>query len=236
MLKVSQLSVSYSGNRVLDNVSLKVTPGTITGLLGANGSGKSTLIKAVLGLVDREGQAVVSFAGAPLEQCRRQISYMPQQAELDWNFPINVMDLALMGRVVRLPWWRRPSRADKKLAYEALERTDTATIAHRPVRSLSGGQRQRVLLARALASQPDCVILDEPFAGVDAASQSAIVTILKQLRDAGKTILIVHHNLSEVTSMCDEVILLAHKHVIASGPTSTTLTDEAVTELFALPC
>ena len=160
---------------------------------------------------------------------------MPQQAALDWSFPAVVEDLAIMGLSAQLPWYRWPGKEEKAAAYRALERTGAANLAKRPIVALSGGQRQRVLLARTLATDPDLLILDEPFAGVDAVSQDAIVSVLRDLRDSGVTVLLVHHNLAEVADYCDDVILLGTGRIISSGPTQQTLTDTAISQLFSLP-
>ena len=164
MIHIADLSVSYGSNRVLSGISTHVRRGTITGLVGANGSGKYTLVKAAVGLVRTEPGAQVLFDGQSLDAFRRRLGYMPQQADLDWSFPAIVEDLALMGLSARLPWYRWPGKAEKQAAYHALERTGAADLARRPIAALSGGQRQRVLLARTLATEPDLLILDEPFA------------------------------------------------------------------------
>ena len=235
MIDISGLSVSYGSNRVLEGISAHVRRGTITGLVGANGSGKSTLVKAAVGLVRPEPGAHVLFDAQPLEKFRHRLGYMPQQADLDWSFPVIVEDLALMGLSAQLPWYRWPGKAEKEAAHRALERTGAADLARRPISALSGGQRQRVLLARTLATEPDLLILDEPFAGVDAASQDAIVAVLRELRDNGVTVLLVHHNLAEVATYGVDVILLGPDGIIASCPTDETLTDSAISQLFSLP-
>lgn len=235
MIDIAGLSVSYGSNRVLSGISTHVRRGRITGLVGANGSGKSTLVKTAVGLVRAEPGAQVLFDSQSLDAFRRRLGYMPQQADLDWSFPAIVEDLALMGLSARLPWYRWPGKAEKQAAHRALERTGAADLARRPIAALSGGQRQRVLLARTLATEPDLLILDEPFAGVDAASQDAIVAVLRELRDSGVTVLLVHHNLAEVATYCDDVILLGPEGIIASGPTAETLTDSAISQLFSLP-
>lgn len=235
MIDIENLSVSYGANRVLESISTRVEQGQITGLVGANGSGKSTLVKATVGLVRAEPGARITFDSQPLEDFRHRLGYMPQQAALDWSFPAVVEDIAIMGLSARLPWYRWPGKEEKAAAHRALERTGAADLAKRPISALSGGQRQRVLLARTLAAEPEVLILDEPFAGVDAASQDAIVTVLQRLRDNGVTVLLVHHNLAEVAEYCDDVILLGAHGIISSGPTAETLTDGAITQLFTLP-
>ncbi|MFH0411030.1 metal ABC transporter ATP-binding protein [Corynebacterium sp. L4756] len=235
MIDIENLSVSYDANKVLDSISAHVERGRITGLVGANGAGKSTLVKAAVGLVRAEPGARITFAAKSLEHFRDRLGYMPQQAALDWSFPAVVEDIAIMGLSARLPWYRWPGKEEKAAAHRALERTGAADLAKRPISALSGGQRQRVLLARTLAAEPEVLILDEPFAGVDAASQDAIVTVLQRLRDNGVTVLLVHHNLAEVAEYCDDVILLGAHGIISSGPTAETLTDGAITQLFTLP-
>ena len=235
MIDIENLSVRYGANKVLDSISAHVKRGRITGLVGANGAGKSTLVKAAVGLVRAEPGARITFDAKSLEDFRDRLGYMPQQAALDWSFPAVVEDLAIMGLSAQLPWYRRPGKEEKAAAYRALERTGAANLAKRPIVALSGGQRQRVLLARTLATDPDLLILDEPFAGVDAVSQDAIVSVLRDLRDSGVTILLVHHNLAEVADYCDDVILLGTGGIISSGPTQQTLTDTAISQLFSLP-
>ena len=218
-LSVSHLTAGYHAP-VLQDISFRLTPGVITGLVGANGAGKSTLIKTVVGLIPPLG-GEVSTSG--------RLAYMPQHADLDWDFPATVSDLVLMGRVGHYRWW--PSRADKSLVVSALQRVGLADLADRPISDLSGGQRQRVLLARCLAAEPEILILDEPFAGVDQASQATIVDVLGSL--TGVTMLLVHHNLTEVAEYCQEVILLGHGGILGNGPTRATLTPDSIMRLYS---
>ena len=192
------------------------------GIVGPNGAGKSTLIKAMLGLVPTlTGSA--SFFGAPLDRVRDSVGYMPQSTTVDWDFPTRVIDVVTMGTYRSLGWFRRPGRAERARALEALEQTGIEELARRQIGELSGGQRQRVFLARTLTQQPDLFIMDEPFQGIDARSQQAIVEVLHELRSAGKTVVIVHHDLATVREICDQVTLL-NREIIASGPVDSTFT------------
>ena len=225
MIRTRDVSAGYGKRTVLQGVSLDIRPGSFTGLIGANGSGKSTLVKAIVGRIPSTGAIEV-------DGC---LGYMPQQADIDWDFPATLFDVALFGRIAHLPWWRWPGTKDKAAARRALERVGLADLANRPISALSGGQRQRTLLARTLAGDPDVIILDEPFAGVDAASQATIVEVLHELNAAGRTIVLVHHDLAEVAAYCSDVVLLAGGTVMASGPTQETLTDANIATLFSLP-
>ncbi|MBO2990051.1 metal ABC transporter ATP-binding protein [Leucobacter tardus] len=202
------------------------------GIVGPNGAGKSTLIKAMLGLVaPLTGRS--EFFGAPLRRVRQRVGYMPQSTSVDWDFPTTVLDVAMMGTYGRLGWIRRPGAAERARAGEALEQTGIADLAVRQIGELSGGQRQRVFLARALAQDPDLFFMDEPFQGVDAKSQGAIVSVLHRLREAGKTVVIVHHDLATVREYCDHVTLL-NGRVIASGPVDEVFTTELIRATYDL--
>lgn len=226
MIRLAGLTVAYGYTPVLEDVAITFRNGAMTGLIGANGAGKSTLIKAAVGLLPAPG-AQIDIDGT--------VGYMPQHADIDWDFPATLIDVALMGRTPHLRWWQWPSRNDKQIADHMLERVGLADKRNDPISALSGGQRQRTLLARTLACEPDILILDEPFAGVDQQSQATITTILRELRDQGTTIILVHHDLAEVAELCDDVVLVANRKILAAGPTETTLTESAISELFSLP-
>ncbi|MEM9941727.1 MAG: metal ABC transporter ATP-binding protein [Planctomycetota bacterium] len=215
-LKIQGLTVAYHSKPVLWNVDLTVAPRVLMGIIGPNGAGKSTLLKATLGLIPRlTGQ--VSVFGAPYNEKKQQIGYVPQRASIDWDFPTTVYDLVMMGTYGRLGWFRRPGAKEKKATEEALERVELTPFARRQISELSGGQQQRAFLARAFAQDTPIYFLDEPFAGVDVKTEKAIVKMLHGMRDDGKTILVVQHDLTTVGEYLDEVTLL-NREIIASGP------------------
>lgn len=221
-LELHDVSVSYHKKPVLYGVDLALPGGSLAGLIGPNGAGKSTLIKAALGLLPmRSGW--VRFFGEPLDRVRQRVGYVPQREEVDWDFPVSVLDVVLMGRYGRLGWLRRPGRADRAAAEEALEKVGLAPFRDRQIANLSGGQQQRVFLARALAQDCDLYLMDEPFAGVDAATERAIVTLLKEWREKGKTILVVHHDLTSARDYYDRLVLL-NMRVVATGRTEDVFT------------
>ncbi|MEM9373570.1 MAG: ABC transporter ATP-binding protein, partial [Planctomycetota bacterium] len=189
--------------------------GSLIGIVGPNGAGKSTLIKACLGLVPRaSGQ--VGFWGGEYRRARSRIGYVPQRESVDWDFPVNALDVVSMGRYRKIGWFRPITRAHRDAAMACLERVGMASFAKRQISKLSGGQQQRVFLARALAQESDLYFMDEPFAGVDAATERAIVDVLRELRRAGKTVVVVHHDLQTVRAYFDEVLLL-NMRVVAAG-------------------
>ncbi|MCS7237825.1 MAG: metal ABC transporter ATP-binding protein [Thermoguttaceae bacterium] len=223
-VEIHDLTVVYHRKPVLWDVDVSVPEGRLVGIVGPNGAGKSTLIKAALGLVPLvSGQ--VWFYGRPLRESRHLVGYVPQREAIDWDFPVTVMDVVLMGTYGRLGWVRRPGKAERKLAEDCLRAVGMEQFADRQIRQLSGGQQQRVFLARALAQQAKIYFLDEPFVGVDAATERAIVTLLQQLREEGKTVLVVHHDLQTVREYFDFVILL-NMRLIAAGETAQVFTPE----------
>jgi len=232
-LEVRDLTVAYEGNIVLDRVTFSVGEGALVGIVGPNGAGKSTLLKAILGLIPRT-RGSVQFFGRDLDQVRRGIAYMPQRSDIDWDFPITVLETVLIGTYPRLGWLRRPGKREVAKAYEALERVGMEKYAHRQIRRLSGGQQQRMFIARALAQDPVLLFLDEPFAGVDAGSERTILSILKELRDEGKTALIIHHDLAKVREHFDEALLL-NRSLYGHGPAGEMVTRDRVAELFDIP-
>lgn len=218
------LSVAYRTEAVLRGVDFKVPRGVVMGVIGPNGAGKSTLIKAMLGLVPPlTGSA--EFFGQPLERVRQWVGYMPQATSVDWDFPTTVLDVVTMGTYGSLGWLRRPGKPQRAQALTALKQTGIVELASRQIGELSGGQRQRVFLARALAQAPELFIMDEPFQGIDAKSQRAIVSVLHTLREEGKTVIIVHHDLATVRRYCDHVTLL-NREIIASGPVDDAFTPD----------
>ena len=223
-LEVTDLTVAYGDRPVLWDVDLEVPTGTLTAIVGPNGAGKTTLLRAVLGLVrPAAGQALV--LGRPYAEQRRLVAYVPQRGSVDWDFPTSVLDVVLMGRYGRLGWVRRPGRGDRDAASSALEQVGMTDLAHRQISQLSGGQQQRVFVARALVQDADVYLLDEPFQGVDATTERAIVELLTSLGERGKTIVAVHHDLQTVDEYFDRVVLLNVRR-IASGPVEEVFTDE----------
>lgn len=220
------LSVAYRAEPVLRGVDFSVRQGVVMGIVGPNGAGKSTLIKAMLGLVKPlTGRS--EFFGEPLDRARRRIGYMPQSTSVDWDFPTTVLDVVTMGTYGSLGWLRRPGRAERARAAEALAQTGIPELAGRQIGELSGGQRQRVFLARTLVQSPDLYFMDEPFQGIDAKSQQAIVSVLHDLRERGKTVIIVHHDLATVRDYCDDVTLL-NRRIVSSGPAAESFTRDNI--------
>jgi len=220
--RTDNLSVAYRSEPVLRGVDFQTQAGVVMGVIGPNGAGKSTLLKAMLGLV-KPLTGGAEFFGERLARVRRRVGYMPQAATVDWDFPTTVLDVATMGTYGDLGWIRRPGKKERARAAAALERTGIADLASRQIGELSGGQRQRVFLARTLAQDPDLYFMDEPFQGIDARSQRAIVSVLHTLREQGKTVVIVHHDLATVRDYCDHVTLL-NRRIVASGPVDQTFT------------
>jgi manganese/zinc/iron transport system ATP- binding protein len=217
-LEIHDLTVAYHHKPVLWGIDLVVPPGKLIGIVGPNGAGKSTLIKGILGLVPISGGWVKVF-GQSVKKSLRRIGYMPQRESVDWDFPVNVMDVVLMGRYGRLGLMRRPTHRDRDVARDCLEKVHMLPFANRQISNLSGGQQQRVFLARALAQESDLYFMDEPFSGVDAATESAIITLLRELRTKGKTVLVVHHDLPTAREYFDMLILL-NMRLTAFGPTN----------------
>ncbi len=223
-LEVTGISAAYQKKPVLQDVSFNVGEGQLVGIIGPNGAGKSTLIKAILGLIPRLSGEVRVF-GKPYNENRKLVGYVPQRESVDWDFPTNALDVVLMGRYGRLGWFRRPGAEDKRIALECLAKVGMAEFADRQISQLSGGQQQRVFLARALAQDALLYFMDEPFAGVDAATEKAIVTLLQELKRLGRTVIVVHHDLATVREYYDTVLLL-NVTLQAYGPTDTTFTRE----------
>jgi len=230
-LEFHDVTVAYGRRPVLWNVDLTVPGACLFGIIGPNGAGKSTLLKAALGLVPLAG-GEVRILGAPLEQVRSRVGYVPQRESVDWDFPVTVTDVVLMGTYARLGWLRRPGPRERSLAAECLERVGLADVADRQIGRLSGGQQQRVFLARALAQQADVYFLDEPMAGVDARSQERIFRVLSDLRAEGRLVVIVHHDLRSVAEWFDAVALIDMR-LVATGPVAEVLTPENLRRTYA---
>ncbi|AQV02515.1 metal ABC transporter ATP-binding protein [Desulfococcus multivorans] len=223
-LSIKDLTVAYQRKPVLWDVALTLPEGRLIAVVGPNGAGKSTLIKAVLGLVPRaSGQ--ISIYGKPYETQRHLVGYVPQRESVDWDFPVNALDVVAMGFYRKIGWLRPVTRAHRRAALKELEKVGMATFAHRQISQLSGGQQQRVFLARALAQDARIYLMDEPFAGVDTATERAIIALLKDLKASGKTCVVVHHDLQTVPTYFDHVVLL-NMRVVAYGPTEAVFTEE----------
>jgi manganese/zinc/iron transport system ATP- binding protein len=223
-LEVHDMTVAYHRRPVLWDVDFQVPEGNLVGIVGPNGAGKTTLIKAILGLVPL-ASGKVEIYGQPYRDQRHLVGYVPQRESVDWDFPVTVRDVVLMGTYGRLGWFRRPGRAERELADQCLDQVGMRSFARRQIRQLSGGQQQRVFLARALAEKAQVYFLDEPFAGVDAATESAIVDLLQAMRSDRKTVFVVHHDLQTVREYFDWVILL-NMRLVAGGPVAQTYTPE----------
>lgn len=222
-ISARNLTVSYDGRPVLRSVSFDIMQGELVGIIGPNGAGKSTLMKAVLGLEPLNAGSV-RFFGEPIDSCRDRVAYVPQVEAVDWDFPVTVRDVVAMGRARRLQWKLWPGKADRKRALEALELVGMSRFVDRHIRQLSGGQQQRVFLARALCQEADILLLDEPFSGVDAATEHAIFDLITKLADEGRTLLLINHDLSVLNRF--NKILLLNQRVVAYGPTEVVATDE----------
>ncbi len=230
-LRVRDLWAGYPGQPpAIEGVDLDVPAGELVGLVGPNGAGKSTLFKAILGLVEPLRGEVLAL-GRPVREARRDIAYMPQFEEVDWNFPVSVLDVVLMGRYQGLRPFARWSREDRERSREAIVRVGLAGLEGRQVGRLSGGQRRRVLMARAIARDARLLLLDEPFAGLDAVVQHDLIRILDGLAKEGRGVLIATHDLSCVMNACDEAVAL-NRRTIAAGPPSEVLTGEVLTRTF----
>ena len=218
------LTVAYNQKPVLWNVTYAAPERGLVAVVGPNGAGKSTLLKAALGLVPRASGAVTMF-GQPVRRVRRRIGYVPQRESVDWDFPASAQDVVAMGRYGMIGWCRPVTRRHREAALAALDRVGMADFAGRQIGQLSGGQQQRVFLARALAQEADLYLMDEPFAGVDAATERAIVAVLRGLQRAGKTVICVHHDLQTVVEYFDHLLLL-NVRVVAAGPVGAAFTED----------
>ncbi|WP_309386786.1 metal ABC transporter ATP-binding protein [Cerasicoccus frondis] len=223
-LSIHDLTVAYHRKPVLWDVDLDIPEGKLVGIVGPNGAGKSTLIKACLDLVPK-ASGLVQIYGQPYKRQRSVVGYVPQRESVDWDFPVSALDVVAMGLYRDIGWFKTVRKKHKDIARAALERVGVSHLADRQINQLSGGQQQRVFLARALAQDATLYFMDEPFAAVDAATERAIVTLLKELQGQGKTTLVVHHDLATVTQYFDYVILL-NMRVVAAGPTSEVFTAE----------
>lgn len=223
-LSIHDMTVAYHRKPVLWDIDLDIPEGKLVGIIGPNGAGKSTLIKATLDLIPRASGQVTIY-GKPYKKQRHLVAYVPQRESVDWDFPVSALDVVAMGLYGKLGWFRRVGKKEKELAREALDRVGMADFADRQISQLSGGQQQRVFLARALVQDATIYFMDEPFAGVDAATEKAIVTLLSTLRSEGKTVLVVHHDLQTINEYFDHLLML-NMRVVAIGPTKEVFTEE----------
>lgn len=224
LFSITNLTVAYDLKPVLYEVTLDVPRGKLMAIVGPNGAGKSTLIKAALGLIPMLTGRIEAF-GQPFAGHDSRIGYVPQRESVDWDFPVTVFEVAMMGTYSRVGWLRRPSSKEVDIARSALEKVGMLDFKDRQISQLSGGQQQRVFLARALAQQADLYFMDEPFAGVDASTEQAIIQLLRTLREQGKTVVAVHHDLQTVADYFDDVALI-NLRLMAAGPVETTMTPE----------
>jgi manganese/zinc/iron transport system ATP- binding protein len=229
-VEVHDLTVAFDRKPVLWNIDLIIPQGKLVGVIGPNGAGKSTLIKSMMGILPLSSGFVKLF-DKPLNEVRNKISYVPQRESVDWDFPASVMDVVLMGRYSKLGLFKRPRKADLDVAMDCLKKVGMEAFSNRQISQLSGGQQQRTFLARALAQQADLYFMDEPFAGVDAATEQAIIDLLQEMTSANKTVIVVHHDLQSVTQYFDWVILL-NTRLVASGPTNATFTQQNLHETY----
>ncbi|MEQ8847580.1 ABC transporter ATP-binding protein [Botrimarina sp.] len=223
-LSVHDLTVAYHRKPVIWDVGFDIGPGQLVGVVGPNGAGKSTLLKAVMDLVPKASGRVRVF-GEPYRTNRHRVGYVPQRESVDWDFPIDALDVVAMGLYREIGWFRPVGKSHRRRAMEALDRVGIADLAGRQISQLSGGQQQRTFLARALVQDADLYFMDEPFAAVDAATEAAIVELLRDMREAGKTALVVHHDLQTVADYFDSVVLL-NMRVVAHGAVDEVFTQE----------
>ncbi|MBS4209203.1 metal ABC transporter ATP-binding protein [Bacillus sp. FJAT-50079] len=229
-VKVEHLQVSYYGNEAVKNVSFEVEAGKLVGIIGPNGAGKSTLLKSLLGLLPIDN-GHVRILGKKIEEIRRQIAYVPQRSNIDWDFPISVFETVMLGTYPNLKAFRKPRKKEKEISLQCLKKVGMESFKDRQIGELSGGQQQRVFLARAMAQQTDILFLDEPFVGIDVSSEETIVRILKELCEQGKTVMLVHHDLTKAKEYFDELILL-NKELVEFGPVSKVLKPEVITRAY----
>lgn len=229
-LTIRDLTVSYQAEPVLFDIDLDLPTAELCAIVGPNGAGKSTLIRTILGL-QKPSAGTISVLDTPNPEGIKKLGYVPQRSSVDWDFPTDVAEVVLMGTYRSLGWFKRPGKAERDRAQAALEAVRMQDFAHRQISELSGGQQQRVFLARALAQDAPVTLMDEPFAGIDAASEQQIFEVLQSMRAAGKTAIVVHHDLETVGQYFDHITLL-NRRIIASGPTSEIFTPELLAQTY----
>lgn len=231
-LRIRGLTVSYQLAPVLEQVDATFPRGALSAIVGPNGAGKSTLLKAALGQVGADS-GTIRIAGAGGREALARLAYVPQAESVDWDFPITVAEVVAMGRYRSVGWFRRVGRSDRAIAAHCLERVGLAELARRQIGRLSGGQRQRVFLARALAQQAEVLLMDEPFAGIDARTQADLLVVLREIVDGGGSVIVVHHDLGQVRESFDWALLL-NVRALACGPVAEVLGDDAVRRAYGL--
>ena len=229
-VEVAHLTVSYNARPALLDVSVNIEKARLVGVIGPNGAGKSTFIKAVLGFV-KPDLGTVRIQGTDAKLAKGLVAYVPQRGAVDWDFPITVREVALMGRYQKIPWYTSPKPRDWDRAMEALEMVRMGDLAHRQIGELSGGQQQRVFMARALAQGSDILLLDEPFAGVDAATERAILDVLERAKQSGKTLVVVHHDLSTAAEYFDKLLLIKQR-LYAYGAPDAVLQEDLLSQVY----
>lgn len=231
-VNVENCTVTYNGKVALHEANLQLKSGSISGLVGMNGSGKSTLFKAIMGFI-KPINGHVSIKGMSMKKAQKQnlVAYIPQSEDVDWDFPINVQDVAMMGRYGYMNFLRIPRKNDRQAVAESLARTNMSDFKFRQIGELSGGQKKRAFVARALAQKAQIILLDEPFAGVDIKTEKELIQLLVELRDMGHTILISTHDLSSISTFCDDVVLI-NRTILAYGPTGEVFTRENIARTF----
>jgi manganese/zinc/iron transport system ATP- binding protein len=234
VVEITHLNVNYGKTPVLWDISFGIPKGQLVGIIGPNGAGKSTLLKAILGLI-KPISGKVELLGKPLKYVKKQVAYVPQRESVDWDFPITVRELVLMGRYGKVGLFRWLKRADYEAADRYLDMVGMLSYASRQISQLSGGQQQRVFLARALAQEADVYFMDEPFGGIDMATETLIVKLLKKLKENGKTVFVVHHDLNSVENYFNWVIML-NMRLVACGEVSNTFTADNINMAFGKNC
>ncbi len=229
-IEIHDMTVAYQKRPVLWDVDLEIPEGKLVGVIGPNGAGKSTLIKAMIDLIPKASGWVKIF-DKPYSEMRSLVGYVPQRESVDWDFPVSAFEVTLMGRYGHIGWVKRPSAEDKEIAYASLEKVGMAEFADRQISQLSGGQQQRVFLARALAQDARIYLMDEPFAGVDASTERAIIQLLTELQKQEKTIIVVHHDLQTVSTYFDWLMML-NMRVVAAGPVKKVFTQDNLNKTY----
>jgi manganese/zinc/iron transport system ATP- binding protein len=229
-IEAHNLNVIYHRKPALWNVDFKLPTGHISGIMGPNGSGKSTLLKTIMGIIHADSGWVKAF-GKPIDEIRKQVSYIPQRQEIDWDFPTSVYEVVAMGRYVERGLFKRLNKTDHKIIESALEKVNMSGFRKRQISQLSGGQQQRVFLARALAQEADMYLMDEPFAGVDAATEQAIIALMKEMKAKGKTVVVVHHDISTAEEYFDYLLLL-NTRLVACGRVEDTFNNDTLRDTY----
>ncbi|MCX2744253.1 metal ABC transporter ATP-binding protein [Mangrovivirga sp. M17] len=229
-VEIHDLVVAYNRKPVLWNIDAHLPAGKIIGIIGPNGAGKSTLIKAMMGLL-KPASGKILFFDNPLDEVRERVAYVPQRESVDWQFPVTVFDVVLMGRYKKVGLFKNPGKSDKEKAKQALEKVDMYQFRDRQISQLSGGQQQRVFIARALIQDADIYLMDEPFAGVDASTEKAILKLMKEMGEQGKTVIVVHHDLQTVMDFFDWVMML-NQRLVACGKTQDVFIEKNLNDTY----